>query len=390
PNDVLQPILELYFHLGMSDKDIATSVMDHFDPARYGISVYTVRRRRKDWGLESTRRQKHTVQTIAAFVDDIKKRFPNRGAETIRKALLLENKIHVSRPIIAEYLRQSEPDAVDAWRYKRFKRWNFIAIGPNEMWSLDQHDKFKRYGLFFHVGLDPFPGVIHWCKVWWTVRNPKLIARFYLDTARSIGGIPLITQSDPGTENINVAYAHTALRHQMEPSLDGSIQHWWFRKHGNIKPEIHWSIFRRDWAVGFQALLNKGVNSGYYDIGDPLECLVFHFVFIPFIQREIDAWVHQCNWTQCRSDRKKVLPKGIPMIILQKPHKWKAADYKIPVPPEVLDEIEKKYTPPNDPVFELVPCEFAVHANAVWTAMGSPQPQFHNAWEIYLHIRDAL
>jgi hypothetical protein len=159
-------------------------------------------------------------------------------------------------------------------------------------------------------------------------------------------GIPLITQSDPGTENVNVAYAQTALRHHMEPSLDGSIQHRWFRKHGNIKPEIHWSVFRRDWAVGFQAYLDRGVDEGYYDIGDPLEwyvimnlppvvkmlincSLVFRFIFIPFIQREVDAWVHQRNWTKRRSDRKKVLPNGIPMIILQKPHKWKAADYKV-------------------------------------------------------------
>jgi hypothetical protein len=60
-------------------------------------SVYTVRRRRKVWGLESTHQQKHTVQSIAPYVDDIKKRFPDRGAETIRKALLLENNIHVPR-----------------------------------------------------------------------------------------------------------------------------------------------------------------------------------------------------------------------------------------------------------------------------------------------------
>ena len=82
-----------------------------------------------------------------------------------------------------------EPDAVQARRYRKFKRRTFLSIGPNEMWSLDQHDKFKRYGLFFHVGLDPYPGVIHWCKVWWMVRNPKLIARFYLDAARAIGGV---------------------------------------------------------------------------------------------------------------------------------------------------------------------------------------------------------
>ena len=60
-------------------------------------SVFTVRRRRKDWGLESTYRQKHTVESIAAAVVEVKKRFPNRGAETIQKALLLENKIRVPR-----------------------------------------------------------------------------------------------------------------------------------------------------------------------------------------------------------------------------------------------------------------------------------------------------
>lgn len=52
--------------------------------------------------------------------------------------------------------------------------------------------------------------------------------------------------------------------------------------------------------------------------------------------------------------------------------------------------MEQKYAPPNDPVFDLVPHAFAVHANAVWTDMGSPEPEFRNVWEIYLHIRDAL
>lgn len=57
--------------------------------------------------------------------------------------------------------------------------------------------------------------------------------------------------------------------------------------------------------------------------------LIFRFIFIPFIQREVDAWVHQRNWTKRRADRKKALPNGIPMLILQKPHIWKAADYKV-------------------------------------------------------------
>ena len=52
--------------------------------------------------------------------------------------------------------------------------------------------------------------------------------------------------------------------------------------------------------------------------------------------------------------------------------------------------MEQDYAPPDDPVFDLVPYAFAVHANAVWTDMGSPEPQFSNAWDIYLRIRDAL
>jgi hypothetical protein len=57
---------------------------------------------------------------------------------------------------------------------------------------------------------------------------------------------------------------------------------------------------------------------------------------------------------------------------------------------ETFNEMEKKYAPPDDPVFDLVPRAFAVHANAVWVEMGCPEPRFENVWEIYLHIRDAL
>jgi hypothetical protein len=99
----------------MNNKDIANSVMDHFDHACYGLrcilalylyvmisylilsSVFTVCCHCKEWGLESTRRQKHTVESIGAAVGEIKKRFPNCGAKRIQKALLLENNIRVPR-----------------------------------------------------------------------------------------------------------------------------------------------------------------------------------------------------------------------------------------------------------------------------------------------------
>ena len=210
----------------MSDRNIAAAVMDHFDDSIYNIRyVYFVYYFSLNVFIKG-----FVVLAFIPSVDDAKyggcqapmnnirpwnqlrhMSMPSKNASPI--GVLRRSERHclwrrtsefqgqsrghiyvcintqsIERPVISDYLRTIEPDAVQARHYQRFKRRTFLSIGPNEMWSLDQHDKFKRYGLFFHVGLDPFPGVIHWCKVWWTVRNPKLIARFYLDAARDIGG----------------------------------------------------------------------------------------------------------------------------------------------------------------------------------------------------------
>ena len=78
-------------------------------------------------------------------------------------------------------------------------------------------------------------------------------------------GAPCVTQSDRGTENFNVAYAHTHIRHMLDPSLSGSIQHQWMHGHSNIKPEQMWSRLRRMWAPGFEGLLQKGISRQWYD-----------------------------------------------------------------------------------------------------------------------------
>ena len=79
------------------------------------------------------------------------------------------------------YFRVYEPDLVRERKAGRLKRRRFWAAGVNDMLAVDQHDKWKRFGLALHTGIDPFPGRIHWIKVWWTNSNPKLILSYYLE-----------------------------------------------------------------------------------------------------------------------------------------------------------------------------------------------------------------
>ncbi len=165
-----------------------------------------------------------------------------------------------------------------------------------EYWSIDQHDKWGRFGLWLHLGLDPYSGRFAWLKIWWCNRNPRLLINYYLEAAREIGGtflhlsifemtrnclgIPLITMSDRGWENNGIANMHTLTCHQLNPSLCDTLQHRFCHDKKNIKAEIGWSQFRAQWAPSFEDLFEFGVNSGFYTWSDPLEKYVDYWVII--------------------------------------------------------------------------------------------------------------
>lgn len=84
--------------------------------------------------------------------------------------------------------------------------------------------------------------------------------------------MPLVSQSDPGTENYGVANITTALRHWHDPNLIGTLQHRWMRDKGkNVMPEIAWSQLRRRFTPGFEDILEMGVQKGWYDINNLLD-----------------------------------------------------------------------------------------------------------------------
>lgn len=112
PDEVIEAPLRKYYALGISDVEVTTLLQGHYDTEKYGlrfvlthclslfstcISVVTVRRLRKKWNILSTRQQKHTVESIYEEVYNMRKRFPLRGVEGIRKALRKEHGIRASR-----------------------------------------------------------------------------------------------------------------------------------------------------------------------------------------------------------------------------------------------------------------------------------------------------
>lgn len=93
------------------------------------------------------------------------------------------------RSLVANLLKTLEPEELAKRRKRGFRRRHFWAAGVNDVWPQDQHDKWGRFGLWLHAGVEAFSGEINWLKIWWTNKNPRLVAKYYLDTCRRIGGM---------------------------------------------------------------------------------------------------------------------------------------------------------------------------------------------------------
>ncbi|KAJ7602178.1 hypothetical protein DFH06DRAFT_1348766 [Mycena polygramma] len=385
PDDLLRPLVTFYFSLNYPDRRIAKEVMDHFEP---GV-MDTVRRRRKLWGLQSTQATAATWADVEPMYTFLRNKFPNMGARSMVSQIRQRWGVKVPEAFLNRAFQIVEPENLRQRKKQKFRRKRFWSAGNMDICAFDQHDKWKRFGLWLHIGLDPFCGRIMWLKIWWTNRNPRLITSYYLEACRQVGGIPLITQSDPGSENYGIANCQTVTRQQLDPSLAGTLQHRWMNKNAmNIKPEAAWSLLRRNFTPGFENVLEQGAD--LLDMGNPLQKLVFRWLAIPWLQGELDDYAFHHNTTPRRADKHKILPHGIPNMIHLKPEQYGTKDYKVVITPELFDQMQATWAPLDDPVFLLVPPAFEAEAQQLYAAIGSPPVDNDTFWGVYATLLAAF
>ncbi|KAF9058918.1 hypothetical protein BDP27DRAFT_1186897, partial [Rhodocollybia butyracea] len=381
PEEVIKEPLTFWFKCRVTDKRLVTVMKDYYDTEQYGLGQSSIKRLWKRWGLLGTRQQGYTVETVGDLITAAREIYPDRGAETLRQYIEETKGVRIPRETIKAYNRQHEPEKVKARRKRRFVRRFFYAAGVNHVWCMDQHDKWGlHFGLWLHNCIDPFTGWNNWMKVWWTNKQPQLVAAYFLDT------LPLLTQSDPGSENYGVANAQTVGRQHLDPSLVGTLQHVFKHWKTNVKSEANWSIFRRDFAPGFENLFQEGVVQGWYDVGNPLQLLTFRWITIPWLQEHLDQWAQQRNSFRPKRHKHKFLPHGPPVHIRTCPQDFEALDFKVGVSPQLISELWHEYAPPNHEVFLLTPPAFNAAANIVYAHMGHPDVDHHSFWSVYRNL----
>ncbi|KAJ7805822.1 hypothetical protein B0H14DRAFT_3770232 [Mycena olivaceomarginata] len=113
------------------------------------------------------------------------------------------------------------------------------------------------------------------------------------------------------------------------------------REKKNVMPEIGWSQLQHRFTPGFEDILDVGVNNGWYDANELVEALVFCWVFIPWLQRELDAYHDRLNNTAKQADRNKIL---VPNDMYEHPGDYGVLDFKIKADPEAINQVRSLCT----------------------------------------------
>ncbi|KAF9495951.1 hypothetical protein BDN71DRAFT_1482434 [Pleurotus eryngii] len=385
PIGMIEAGIRKFYRQGLDDQAILSSLKDggYYDMETYGLGIKKFRKLREQLGLVRSRKACLEVEDIRSAMILLRNIYPRAGLREMKRLLQEEHNLAVRRSTLSAYFLEYEPELVQQRRSQRFRRKRFWAAGIMDMLCCDQHDKWKRFGLRLHNAVDLFIGKIHWIKIWHTNSNPMLITSYYLDDAKESGHIPLIAQSDPGSENFGIAKAHTFLWHWHDPDMNGYLCHRWMKEKKNIPPEISWSQLRQRFTPGFENILDKGVHMGWYNIDDTVHKLTFRWVFIPWLQDKLDAYRSHINSSRKRRDRNKILPHGVPDHMEEFPELYGALNFKVKVQAEVLAEARALYAPPDHLVFTLVPLSFENIIHQGYRGMGSPTITRDNVWETY-------
>ncbi|PPR07577.1 hypothetical protein CVT24_007318 [Panaeolus cyanescens] len=351
--------------------------------------VERFREYRQRLGLIRSRSTKLSMEEIHAKVTELRSLYPKAGVRDMLNLLFFQDNISIPRNTLTSYFRQYEPERIQERKAGKLKRRRFWAAGVLDMICVDQHDKWKKFGLALHTGVEPFSGKILWIRVWHSNNNPRLILSYYLKFLETHGAMPLITQSDAGTENYGIANAQSFLRQYYDPQLQGTLQHR-FMSGGskNVKAEIIWSQYRRRFAPGYEDLLEKGEINGWFEVNDELDRLVHRWLFIPWLQTCLDGWVDMFNCSRKRADSNKILPHGVPNDIFQEPERYGALNFG--VDQDGLNHVRQLFAPPEHAVFQLIPPDLEPLISHTYADMGSPLVKHDTIWGIFCQLRDGV
>ena len=245
----------------------------------------------------------------------------------------------VRRETVREMLVELDPIGVETRREKKLRRRVYSGNGPNFIWHIDGHDKLKPYGFSIHGCIDGFSRRLIWLEVGPTNKKPEVIAKYYLDAIKQVGGVPRKVRSDDGTENCMIEAIHTFLRTNNNDEDAGLSSFLIGSSTSNQRIEAYWSHLVREGPGWWQNFFKDLRDLGLFNDADPVQVDCIRFCFMRVLRKELNEVAKSWNQHIISSSKfDNSGPRGRPDNMYFLPHLYQTEDYKLEVDSLDVDE----------------------------------------------------
>ncbi|KAI2625547.1 hypothetical protein GGS21DRAFT_493591 [Xylaria nigripes] len=353
-SDVMTPTLVAaiqfeFFKLNNSD----SAMLQKLHAAGHSITARQLRSVRQHLGLKrristSAEKENQLMECRAWFAMQFEK--SNRLADYGRGYLYdyaKDDGQQFSRDTIFEIYKEFRPEIKlrHYWQEKR-RKGEFIVYGPNQVWSIDGHDKLKRWGIHIYGGIDGYSRFMIWCHVGYFGSTALTTMKQYLRVVHDLGYVPRVIRADRGKEVPLLAAAHWALVRQSHMNEDGSpilfgdCFHYG-RSMDNTRIEHWWSQLLKTCLMRWIVLFERMEHRRLWIHGDEVCEIAFLSVYMPVIRQEITFFIRRWNSHKIRAQPNRAnCVKGRPFENYFTPDPAFASQWGLPVDVKALSEIE--------------------------------------------------
>ncbi|CAG2197893.1 unnamed protein product [Mytilus edulis] len=239
-----------------------------------------------------------------------------------------------------------DTDGVNARRRRRLIRRSYNSRGPNDCLHVDGYDKLKPFGISIHGCIDGFSRKIMWLTASHTNKNPRYVARYFVEHLKKYKRVPRSVRTDAGTENVLIHRIQMALRYRHRDPSAGVHSVSVGRSTANQRIEMLWSFLMRNFTIFWKNLFNSLVEEGILNNTDPLHLECVRFCFLPIIQLHLNQFEEMWNTHRIRQQGFAEQCYGIPNVMYFQPIIYGKLDqsFALPCGDTVLDDIADQYT----------------------------------------------
>ncbi|KJA25629.1 hypothetical protein HYPSUDRAFT_85343 [Hypholoma sublateritium FD-334 SS-4] len=384
---VVEALLSEYHRNGNTNRDLVSELLlaNH----QIQMAPATVARRFRDLNLRcagSTTRDMPTEDRRQLVLDAMAKDPARRqGPSSVKEAIAFGTGVHLTRQYIREEMRVQDPAgfAEREPSAKKVHRGVLISLGPHHEWSADGHDKLSAIGFPIWGVRDKWSG--KWLGLW-VVPNNRLklsVAYLYLKLVSELGGMPIQSTTDCGSETTLIYGLACALREHFAPEMDEAgigAAHVFLKSIYNITIERGWLRIRLTWGDNVKLFWKAG--EGIYNPTIPKQYELVQWLWSKLIQQELDVFVDRQNNHKVRTDNAKMNPSGVsPNVCHSLYTKYGGEDCLQPVDTDVIHQLMADIG--GEKLIQFVTPEYAAHAQSIYATLNIQSLAFDNVWLIY-------